>query len=382
MSLNVLLAKVPNRFPWFQLGKLANQYEAQYGCVVKLGRNTWAQLSDSAIPNYFGWAVKYFNCPEAIICCEIDRNFLVLAWNKDSAVCQQIVSLEQLPHLIECLAQLDNFSPKVFYYIEQFSALNLVKSYGLVHEEIADWQTLQQEIPQLRKVTNPLKKFVVAGFVMSLSLFMGWYAWPDNSQRELWVETAEHTGIDFILAKSPGAVAPLLQLDAQLQRLLYQVPGWEVTLVEYRQGLLQYRMQRSGGQIAELRQFAEKLNTTVRVQGEDIWLQRAVELPPALERLATVSELQPLIHLEDHLNDSIRVRIPQSRPQFQALEIQHEWGIRRAQIMFDGHFHEDLITLSTLLDGLPIRLVDVNYRVMNNQLYGYVSIDIYGVHNG
>ncbi|EGN76318.1 hypothetical protein A28LD_0050 [Idiomarina sp. A28L] len=382
MSFNVLLAKVSNRFAWFELAKLANQYEAQFGGVVRLGGSKWAQLSDRPMPNYFDWALKRFCYPAVLVCCEIEGKFLVLAWNQEAAICQQMVSLEQLPNLIECLVKLEKFSPKVFYFTKEPSAFDLLQTHWPISEEIDSWPTLSHEIPKFRQISNPVKKLLIAGFAVSFSVLIGLYAWPDNVEQEQWVDSREDAGIDFILSKSPGAVAPLLQLDAQLQRLLYQVPGWEVTLVEYRQGLLQYRMQRSSGRIGELRQFAEKLNTIVRVQGDDIWLQRSVALPPALEHLTTVSELQPLIHLEDHLNDTIRVRIPQSRPQFQGLETQHEWGVRRAQIMFDGHFHEDLITLSTLLDGLPIRLVDVNYRVMNNQLYGYVSIDIYGVHNG
>lgn len=382
MNAELLMAKISSRFPYFALRKLAKQYEAEYGSVVNIGGKAWAQLSDKRLPNYLAWALKRFRYSSVLLCCQVENKCLVLAWHKQDAICNQFIGFEHLPHLLGCFVDIDGFVPKVFYFFYQENGLTLLPDDWSDREEIGDWPQLTKSIPQLQQLMNTGKKPLTLVFAITASILLTVIIWPTGNNLEPEPIPPAETSIQEILAGSPGAVAPLLQLDGQIQRLLYQLPGWEVALVEYHQNSLRYRMIRNTGRLSELRRFADRLNTRVMVQGEEIWLQRLVALPPALDNSTELDKLPQLTQLEDHLNDSIQILIPASGIQFQAVEHKAEWGVRRAQITLNGHFHEDLLTLSSLLDGLPVRLVDVSYRVTNNQLHGYVSIDIYGVHNG
>ncbi|RUO21137.1 hypothetical protein CWE08_05970 [Aliidiomarina iranensis] len=384
MSNIIYMAKISNRFPPLALRKLAITHSAEYGSVLKIGGQNWVQLTDSSEPNYMSWALAYFRYSSVLLICQLDSSYLVIAWDQQEAVCNQRVNYEELPKLVACIKNIEGYDPKVFYFIYDQAFLTSLKNEWPDAEQLTDWPDLLKTIPELKLIRSQFKQPLSWGLVSAVCFVLVFLLWPNEPQLEHApiAPEAPRANLITLLAETPGAVAPLLELDAQFQALLFQLPGWQVAAMEYKQGVLRYRLLRTTGHLSELRRFSERFHTQLLVQGNDVWLQRNVTLPPALTQLSESTQLQPLIHLEDHLNDSIRTLLPGGEPEFQVLNVNDTWGIRRAQVRFEGYFQEDLLTLSGLIDGLPIRLIDVNYRVRDHQLYGYLSIDIYGEHNG
>lgn len=381
MSYQVLLTPIQQRFASFALLRLGRFHTASYGKVIDFNGSKWAQLADARVPDCFTWAQRTFSAEHLLLCFEFEQRFLVVGWSNAGPQCHQLLNWSELEPWLAALSGITNFQPKVYYWSKTTALGKLVSKFWPDATEFENWPKQMNNINALPKITERFTRIVQIVLILGVAALMLLWFWPGTTKladdtSDLQVKNRYHE-----LTGKPGAVAPLLKFDAYLQSLLSTVSGWQVQEVHYRDELLRYGMYREGGQLIDLRQFAEQSGMQLMSSGEQTWLLRSVKLPAILSFDTDTqirNSLPELKQLQDHLDDAIHLLIPRSKLIFQPAEKFSDWHRKSLALGFEDSFLDDLLTLAEIVEGLPIRVQEMQYRVNSSQLQGFISIDVYG----
>ncbi|MFU8785024.1 hypothetical protein [Aliidiomarina sp.] len=380
MSYQVLLTPIRQRFAPFALMRLGRCHTASYGKVIDFNGSKWAQLADARVPDFFTWAQRTFATAQLLLCFEFEQRFVVVGWNSAGPQCHQVLSWSELEPWLVTLNRISDFQPRVYYWSKTTALEKVVRKLWSDATEFVDWPKHMNNINVLPKITDRVHRMLQVTITLGLAVLLLWF-WPATTQvvdDETDLQDKHHY---YELTDKPGAAAPLLKFDAYLQSLLSAVSGWHVQEVHYRQGVLRYGMHREGGQLSDLRHFAEQSGMQLMSSGEQTWLLRSVTLPAIVstDNGAQLSNSLPALeHLQDHLDDAIHLLVPRSKLNFQPPQKFSDWHTRVLAIGFEHSFTDDLLTLAEIIEGLPVRVLEMQYRVNKSQLHGFISIDVYG----
>jgi len=381
MSYQVLLTPIHQRFATFALVRLGKCHAASYGKVIEFNGSKWAQLADSRVPDFFTWAQRTFAAEQLLLCFEFEQRFVVVGWNSAGPQCHQVLNWSELEHWLATLAGIAQFQPRAYYWSKNTALGKWVCKFWPNATEFADWPKHMNNINVLPKITERIYRVAQIILALGVAILPLLWLWPDttkvaNNETDLYVPHRYYE-----LTDKPGAAAPLLKFDAYWQSLLSAVSGWNVQEVQYREGVLRYGMHREGGQLSDLRQFAEQSGMQLISSGEQTWLLQSVTLPAIVSAdsgTEVSNSLPTLEHLQDHLDDAIHILVPRSKLSFQAPQKFSDWHTRVLVIGFEHSFIDDLLTLAEIIEGQPVRVLEMQYRVNKNQLHGFISIDVYG----
>ena len=379
MSYQVLLTPIQQRFADFALVRLAKRHAASHGKVIEFTGNKWAQLADARVPDFFTWAQRTFSAEQLLLCFEFEQRFVVVGWSNAGPQCHQLLNWSELEPWLAALSGITNFQPKVYYWSKTTALGKLASKFWPDATEFADWPKHMNNINRLPKITERFYRMVQIMLVLGVAALLLLWFWPEPTKVAEDISDLQVKHRYYELTEKPGAAAPLLKFDAYLQSLLSTVSGWQVQEVQYREGVLRYGMYREGGQLSDLRQFAEQSGMQLMSSGEQTWLLRSVTLPAILSVDTEISNSLPALeHLQDHLDDAIHLLVPRSKLTFQPAQRFSDWHTRALAIGFEHSFIDDLLTLAEIVEGLPIRVLEMQYRVNRSQLHGFISIDVYG----
>lgn len=372
------------------LTRVAGLHQAKYGNVVRVGNNTWAQLADTAIPDYLTWARGQLQVKQGVFCVELDQygqpqgdNYLLVAWRDHEPLAHWQLSWLALSNVLAALAKLKDFQPQLFGYQPSPALTSLVNKHWPQRQLASYGPWLNAQVTRLPQLQRQRKAAVMALVGGICAASMWWFSGAQQAtlNKPLAADKPLQITLQQQLTEAPGAAAPLFALDLQLQQRLAMVAGWQVQQTEFQNGELRYRLQRHGGLFSEIRQVAEQLHLQVVNHGDELWLRRSVQLPPALSKAAVANAVHGLVnftHVLDHLDDSVALLIPHGLVQFQQQEVHGDWQLRQLLISLRGSSPDDLHILADMLRGLPVRLRELNYRTQQGMLHGYVAIDVYG----
>lgn len=384
MSYQVLLTPLQPRFATFALLKLAKFHSASHGNVIMFAGKRWAQLADASVPDFFTWAQKTFTAGQLLLCFEYEQRFLVIAWSSAGPECHQVLTANELALWLKTLAGIDGFQPDVYFWSQQESIAELVCRNWADARKFSSWPKHAANCRKLPRIGGRIRHVAQASaWFIGVLLVSVWFL---NKGAEVLENPAEQPvyGQYHELTSKAGALAPLLRMDAYLHTLLSTLSGWQVREVDYRDGVLRYSMHREGGQLSDLREFAKQVGLQLSSTGEQTWLFRSVVLPPIITVKNNSNDnnlLPPIEHLQDHLDDAIRLLMPESKLRFQAQQVVSSWRTKTLVIGFEYSFIDDLLTLAEIIDGLPVKALEMKYRVNQNELNGFVSIGIFGAKN-
>lgn len=176
-----------------------------------------------------------------------------------------------------------------------------------------------------------------------------------------------------------------LKEDFNLLLILRAIPGWELISVEHMTDIVSYNVRpvmgvQGANTITNLRNFARRHNLQVARVDNSYSLLYVPQNIPVYR--SDVNYIHNVEQVTDILIDSVRLWIPGAQVIVHDDQPQGggRWRNRNIAITFSGHFREDFLTLSSIIEALelPIALNGGDYQVRDEQVSGQLNFSIIG----
>ncbi|MCC5854398.1 MAG: hypothetical protein JJU10_01800 [Idiomarina sp.] len=356
-------------------------FDDPFATLVQRDTQQWLVVTQGEgldIPN---WILNVLPFESVVCVLNYQQITLVMAWRPSQLDVLYAGPTEQCFQVIKSLQAESHEAPRVFTggYIEERIMVALTGWVGAVPERLPDLNQgpdTPMPLKPLRRIQSKSQRGYAA-LVLTCALFVsGTLIWP-SSAPEIGSEP-EKDGWLQMLQEQPANAIPILRFDYNMQLVMQELEGWQIRQVEYTPQGLRYQLSRDGGQIRELRELAQQHDFLVTGSGRELWLSRSF-VAPALYSDGLPNAFSPVATLTDWLDDNVRLWLPGSELTRQSPHIVDSWQEQRVSILLNHHFAPDLLTLSGLLDGLPVRLVQAAFRVDQQRVSGQLILDAIGV---
>jgi len=225
-------------------------------------------------------------------------------------------------------------------------------------------------------LNRPLTKPMIFGAIILLVLF----AWMHFSTPS---PTAQEGGriipmVDpystFHRAMTTPAPMEILAEFNNLITLMYTLPGWQVTEINYRDEYFSITLQRTGGRALELQSWASAHGASLQntSNGVQLKIKTAAMDRPVQQYIYSLSQVTPLVM--DHLSLVI------TRESIVTGSIAQSGAVKNAALTLNfSNFSTAIMDLvGRVLDRFPIELVSIVTKMQDNLLSGNIQLNVWG----